>query len=97
MLYIALIYLVNLDVDRKPLVPKLFKKNWFWFLQQSFETVYCSLWYRIYYSQNEKKRNDLFRKGNYFYYPKLTLSTGFLLEAGVCSVKFIRDLCHKKR
>ena len=41
--------------------------------------------------------NALFGKGKDFYYQKLILSTGFVLEAGVCSVKWIRDLCHKNK
>ena len=37
-------------------------------------------------------QNALFRKVNDLCYPKLTLSSGFVLEAGTCSVKWIRDI-----
>ena len=36
----------------------------------------------------------MFKKGNDFHCPKLTLSTGNVLEAGTCSVKRMRDLHH---
>ena len=32
-----------------------------------------------------------------FHYPTLALSSGFVLEAGVCSVKWMRDLHHKNK
>ena len=42
-------------------------------------------------------RNALFRKGNDFWSPKILLSTGFVLEAGICSVKWIRDFHNKNK
>ena len=42
-------------------------------------------------------RNALSRKGNHFSDPTLMLSTGFVLEAGVCFVKWIRHLHHKNK
>ena len=45
----------------------------------------------------ENLRNTLLKKGNDFYHPKLTLSTGYVLEAGICSLKWMRDLHHKNK
>lgn len=42
-------------------------------------------------------RNALFAKGNYFSYPKLSLSCSYVLEAGTCSANWIRDLFHKNK
>ena len=42
-------------------------------------------------------RNALFRNRNHLISPKLVLSTDYVLEAGVCSVKWIRDLCLKNK
>ena len=42
-------------------------------------------------------RNALFAKGNYFSYPKLSLSCGYVFEAGTCSVNWMRDLHHKNK
>ena len=39
----------------------------------------------------------LSRKGNYFWNPKLALSSGFVLCARVCSIKWIRDSCRKNK
>ena len=49
----------------------------------------------MHFSFDKNIRNALFRKGNDFHCPRLELCTGFVLEAGVCSVKWTRDLCHK--
>ena len=37
-------------------------------------------------------RNTLFKKQNNFYYPRLRLNTGHVLEEGICSVKWMREL-----
>ena len=42
-------------------------------------------------------RNSLLRKGNPLSYPKLMLSSRFVLEAGIYSVKWIQDLHHKNK
>ena len=42
-------------------------------------------------------RNALFIKGNDFNYPELKLSIGYVLQAGICSMKYIRDLYHKNK
>ena len=48
------------------------------------EKIYFVLFYIIYIIKNI--RNTLIRKGNEFHYPKLVLSTSFILESGICSV-----------
>ena len=42
-------------------------------------------------------RNALLHKGNDFHYPKLVVSSAFELEAGICSVKWTLDLCHRNK
>ena len=42
-------------------------------------------------------RNTLFKKDNEFFHPKLTLRIVHVLEAGTCSVKWMRDLHHKNK
>jgi len=40
-------------------------------------------------------RNGLFSSNNYYQYPRLVLSTGFVLEAGTCTVSWVRKLYHE--
>ena len=42
-------------------------------------------------------RNNLIKNNNYFKYPKLVLSDGHILEPGMCTIKWIKYLCHKNR
>ena len=42
-------------------------------------------------------KKTLFLKNNDFCYPKLELSNVFVLEAWVCSVKWMRDLHHENK
>ena len=56
---------------------------------------YFILFYIVYIIKNI--RNALFRNVNHFVYPKLVLSTGHVLEAGVYLVKWIRYLNHKNK
>ena len=42
-------------------------------------------------------RNAFFRKDNEHLNPKLNLSTGNAIEAGTCSSKWTRDLCHENK
>lgn len=45
----------------------------------------------------ENFRNALFGSNNYFYYPRLVLSSGYVLEARACAVNWIRGLYHKSK
>ena len=42
-------------------------------------------------------RNALFIKDNDFNYPELKLSTGHVLQAGACTVNYVRDLYQNKK
>ena len=42
-------------------------------------------------------RNELFSSNNYYQYPRLVLSTGFVLEAGICTVSWVRKLYNENK
>ena len=42
-------------------------------------------------------RNGLFSLNNYYQHPRLELSTGYVLEAGVCTVSWVRKLHHENK
>ena len=41
--------------------------------------------------------DNLVKNNNYFKYPKLVLSDGHILEPGICTIKWIKDLYHKNK
>ena len=54
------------------------------------ERKYYLLFYVVYIIKYA--RNTLFQKNNYFQYPQLVLHAGFILEAGTCTAKYIKQL-----
>ena len=42
-------------------------------------------------------RNNLTKKGNYFKYPTLVLSNGEVLEEGICTINWVKELCNKNK
>ena len=42
-------------------------------------------------------RNALFRKNNYFQYPELVLCTVYVLEAGTCTSKYVKQIYHENK
>ena len=71
----------------------------------------AALKFEPYFMHNDKKyfvifflphivkcvRNIFIKKDNYFKYPKLVLSTGHTLEAGICTFKWIKELHEKNK
>ena len=42
-------------------------------------------------------RNDFIKKGNYFKHPTLVLSNGEVLEEGICTINWVKELCNKNK